>query len=92
MSADQRVAQTCYIAVMATTTVRLDEDEERMLDRLAATYGGRSNALKAGLRLLDDRARRLDSLAMLVEQWNEDSSPIDEQDVATIARRYGLAP
>ena len=33
---------------MATTTVRLDSDEERILDALAPILRGRSNAIRAG--------------------------------------------
>lgn len=86
------VAQPCYIDVVATTTVRLDDDEERMLDRLAAAHGGRSNVLKAGLRLLADHERRIDALAALIEQWDDHGGPTDESTVATLAERYGLAP
>ncbi len=31
---------------MSTTTVRLDEDDEQILDKLAPAYGGRSNATR----------------------------------------------
>jgi predicted transcriptional regulator len=37
---------------VSTITVRLDPEEEEMLDRLAEIHGGRSGALRAGLRLL----------------------------------------
>ena len=37
---------------MSTTTVRLDEDDEALLDMLAPEYGGRSSAIRQALRNL----------------------------------------
>ena len=75
---------------MATTTVRLDEDEERILDGLAGIYGGRSNTIRQALRLLWVRAERQRALGALLEQWAEDAGPIDEAGVAEMIERYQL--
>ncbi len=75
---------------MATTTVRLDPDEEQTLDELAEIHGGRSNALRAGLRLLADETRRNAALADLLGDWEHESGPVDEGEVAAMSARYGL--
>lgn len=75
---------------MATTTVRLDPDEERTLDALADVHGGRSNALREGLRLLAVTARRQAVLADLLRDWEAESGPVDDATVAAVASRYDL--
>jgi predicted transcriptional regulator len=75
---------------MATTTVRLDLDEEHMLDQLAEIHGGRSNALRQGLKLLAASTRRHAALAELLRDWDADAGAVDEQSVAAIAARYDL--
>ena len=55
---------------MATTTVRLDPDEELALDELAEIHGGRSNALRIGLRLLAAENHRHAALAGLLTDWD----------------------
>ena len=75
---------------MGTTTVRLDDDDERLLDQLAAELGGRSTAIRAALRhLAADRARR-DALSSFLDAWADEAGPIDEDAVAEMAHRYGL--
>jgi len=75
---------------MATTTVRLDPDEEQTLDELAEIHGGRSNALRAGLRLLADETHRRAALANLLGDWEHEAGPVDEGEVAATSARYGL--
>ncbi len=75
---------------MPTTTVRLDQAEERMLDELAAVHGGRSNALREGLRLLAASARQRIVLAELLDDWDPTAQPVDDDTIATTAARYGL--
>lgn len=75
---------------MATTTVRLDPDEEHTLDELAEIHGGRSNALRVGLRLLAAETQRHAALAELLGDWEHDTGPVDERAVAVMADRYGL--
>jgi predicted transcriptional regulator len=80
----------CYIVCMATTTVRLDPDEEQTLDQLAEIHGGRSNALRQGLKLLAASTRRDTALAELLRDWDAEAGAVDEQSVAAIAARYDL--
>ena len=75
---------------MATTTVRLDPDEEHTLDELAEIHGGRSNALRIGLRLLAAETRRQAALADLLGAWEHETGPVDEGAVAAMSDRYGL--
>ena len=75
---------------MATTTVRLTPEEERTLDELAATHGGRSNALRAGLQLLATTTRQRAALADLLDEWEAEAGPVDDETVAAVAERYGL--
>lgn len=75
---------------MATTTVRLDPEEEHTLDELAELHGGRSNALRLGLRLLAAETRRHAALANLLTDWELEAGTVDEGAVAAMSSRYGL--
>lgn len=75
---------------MATTTVRLDPDEERTLDQLAEIHGGRSNALRAGLRLLAAEAQRHVALAELLDDWEVEAGPAEESAIVAMTDRYRL--
>ena len=75
---------------MATTTVRLDPDEERALDELALAYGGRSNALREGLRLLATGTRQRALLVDLMSEWEAEAGPVDEGSIDAVVSRYGL--
>lgn len=75
---------------MSTTTVRLDPEEEETLDRLAETHGGRSAALRAGLRLLAANAARQAALAELLAEWELEDGPVDPAAVDRMIDEYGL--
>lgn len=75
---------------MGTTTVRLDADEERTLDELAAVHGGRSSALREGLRLLAANTRQHAALAELVRDWEREAGPVDRDTIKAITDRYEL--
>ena len=75
---------------MATKTVRLDPDEEHTLDELAEIHGGRSNALRVGLRLLAAETHRHAALADLLADWEQEVGPVDDDAVAAMSDRYGL--
>ncbi len=58
--APHRVAHVCHAPSMGTTTVRLDDEDEALLDMLAPEYGGRSSAIRQALRnLATDRQRQV---------------------------------
>lgn len=75
---------------MATTTVRLDPDEEHTLDALAEIHGGRSNALRAGLRLLAADTQRRSALAALLVEWSREAGPVSDEAVAAMTEHYDL--
>jgi predicted transcriptional regulator len=75
---------------VSTTTIRLDPDEEHTLDQLAEIHGGRSNALRQGLKLLAASTQRRAALAELLRDWDSEVGAVDEQTVATMAKRYEL--
>lgn len=77
---------------MATTTVRLDPDEENTLDELAEIHGGRSNALRVGLRLLAAETQRQAALADLLADWEDEAGPVDDGEVSAMSDRYRLDP
>lgn len=73
---------------MATTTVRLSEEEERVLTALAEEYGGRSNVLREGLRILGERERQRIELGALLDEWEQEDGPLDPAEVERVRRRY----
>ena len=75
---------------MRTTTVRLDDEDEALLDMLAPEYGGRSSAIRQALRnLAADRKRQI-ALRSFLAEWDSEQGCIDEEGVAAMADRYGL--
>lgn len=75
---------------MSTTTVRLDDDDEALLDALAPEYGGRSSVIRHALRGLAAEHRRHEALGRFLAEWDDEAGPIDEAEVAAAAERYGL--
>lgn len=75
---------------MSTTTVRLDEHDEALLDMLAPEYGGRSSAIRQALRNLAADRRRQDALRSFVTDWDAQEGSIDGAAIAAMADRYGL--
>ena len=75
---------------MRTTTVRLDEHDEQILDELAPAYGGRSNAIRQALRRLSAEVDRQQSLEAFLADWQRAEGPVDEAAVEAIAHCFGL--
>jgi predicted transcriptional regulator len=75
---------------MATTTVRLDPGEEETLDQLATIHGGRSNALREGLRLLAAANEQRNALADFVATWETEDGPVTEEAITKATKRYKL--
>jgi len=75
---------------MSTTTVRLDDEDEALLDMLAPEYGGRSSAIRQALRNLAADRKRQNALRSFLAEWDTEDGPIDEDDIAGMAERYGL--
>lgn len=75
---------------MSTTTVRLDDEDEALLDILAPEYGGRSSAIRQALRSLAADRKRQSALSAFLAEWDTEQGPIEEEDIAAMAERYGL--
>lgn len=75
---------------MSTTTVRLDDEEEALLDMLAPEYGGRSSAIRQALRSLAADRKRRNALSAFLAEWDTEQGPVKEEDVAAMAERYDL--
>ena len=72
---------------MSTTTVRLDDEDEALLDMLAPEYGGRSSAIRQALRTLAADRKRRNALNAFLAEWDTEEGPIDEEAVAAMAER-----
>jgi Arc/MetJ-type ribon-helix-helix transcriptional regulator len=75
---------------VSTITVRLDPEEEEMLDRLAEIHGGRSGALRAGLRLLAANTAGQAALAGLLAEWELEDGPVDRAAADRMIDEYRL--
>ncbi len=75
---------------MGTTTLRLDDEDEALLDLLAPEYGGRSSAIRHALRNLATERQRQNALRSFLDEWDVEAGPSDDNDVAAMADRYGL--
>lgn len=75
---------------MSTTTVRLDAHDDQLLDKLAVSFGGRSNAIRLALRSLAEDVDRQDALGAFLAEWELQAGPVDEAQVDAMSRRYNL--
>ena len=75
---------------MGTTTVRLDDEDEAILDMLAPEYGGRSSAIRQALRNLAADRKRQSALRSFLAEWDTEAGPINDEDVDAMAEKFGL--
>ena len=75
---------------MATTTVRLDDDDESILDTLSPIFGGRSNTIRQALRHLSAEIDRQRSLTEFLAEWETEAGPIGDDDITAMTDRYCL--
>ncbi len=75
---------------MSTTTVRLDQEDEALLDMLAPEYGGRSSVIRQALRNLAADRQRQDALGSFLATWDAEAGPINDHEIAAMADRFGL--
>lgn len=75
---------------VATTTVRLSEEEEALLDELAAEHGGRSGAIRYAVKRLGEEQARRSALAEALAEWETERGPVDDDAVAAAIERFGL--
>lgn len=79
---------------MATITVRLDERDERLLDQLAETYGGRSAAIREAIRTLSGQTERERAIDEALAAWEAEAGPVltsDPDDLTRLADVLGPA-
>ncbi|HWJ96771.1 MAG TPA: hypothetical protein VNQ33_01355 [Acidimicrobiales bacterium] len=75
---------------MATITVRLDADDERMLDELAEIHGDRSTVVREAIRQMAASETRREGLGAFLDDWERELGPIDHAQVDEIVRRLQL--
>ena len=75
---------------MAKATVRLDDEDCRLLDRLPPEFGGKAATVREALQRLAADQDRKEALSALLAEWALESGPPDEDAVAAMAERYGL--
>jgi len=73
-----------------STTVRLDDEDEEILESLAVDYGSRSLAVHHALRQLAARKERERVLESLLADWEAEDGPVDPDLVTTMTQRYKL--
>ncbi len=81
--------RTCYVAGMSgTTTIRLSDEDRRLLAQLVPEYGDQSSVIRHGIRrLAEEQAQRV-ALRSLLRDWQAESGPVDEDLVAEMQQRY----
>ena len=83
------VLQTYYDAGMSgTTTIRLSDEDRRLLDLLVPEYGDQSSVIRHGIRRLAEEQRQRQELRSLLADWEAEAGPVDEEAVAEMQRRY----
>lgn len=75
---------------MSTTTVRLDKEDEAILDILAPEFGGRSSAIRYALRILAADRKRQNTLSLFLDEWDAEEGPSNESDIAAMVNRFDL--
>ena len=83
------VLQTQYdVSVSRTTTIRLSDEDRRLLELLVPEYGDQSSVIRHGIRRLAEEQRQRQELRSLLRDWEAESGPVDEDAVAEMQRRY----
>ena len=83
------VLQTYYdVGVSGTTTIRLSDEDRRLLDLLVPEYGDQSSVIRHGIRRLAEEQRQRQELRSLLADWEAEAGPVDEEAVAEMQRRY----
>lgn len=75
---------------MSTTTVRLDDEDDAILDELAPEYGGRFSVIRHALRFLAADRRRQDALRSFLADWDAEDGPVNDHDINAMAERHDL--
>ena len=68
--------------------VRLDDEDEQLLDRLALKFGGRAAAVREALQRLAADEDRKEAFDDFMAEWARESGPPDPEAVEAMAQRY----
>lgn len=71
-----------------TTTIRLSDEDRRLLALLVPEYGDQSSVIRHGIRKLAEEQRQRQELKSLLRDWEAESGPPDEDLMAEMQRRY----
>ena len=83
------VLQTYYdVGMSGTTTIRLSDEDRRLLEQLVPEYGDQSSVIRHGIRRLAEEQRQRQELRSLLADWEAESGPADEDMVAEMTQRY----
>lgn len=83
------VLQTYYdVGMSGTTTIRLSDEDRRLLEQLVPEYGDQSSVIRHGIRRLAEEQRQRQELRSLLADWEAESGPADEDQIAEMQRRY----
>ncbi|WP_420443039.1 hypothetical protein [Candidatus Poriferisodalis sp.] len=75
---------------MARRTVRLDDEERQILERLAPKFGGKTATVHEALqRLASDHDRKV-AFDAFMKAWEEEEGPLSDQEISAMAKRCGL--
>ena len=76
------------VGMSGTTTIRLSDEDRRLLEQLVPEYGDQSSVIRHGIRRLAEEQRQRQELRSLLRDWEAESGPADEEMVAEMQRRY----
>ncbi len=76
------------VSMGQTTTIRLSDEDRRLLALLVPEYGDQSSVIRHGIRRLAEEQRQQQELRTLLRDWEAESGPVDEEMVAEMTRRY----
>ena len=71
-----------------TTTIRLSDEDRKLLAEVAAEHGSQTAAIRQGIRLLAYDSRRRRALRALLDEWTEEAGPPDPDEVEAMHLRY----
>ena len=78
------------VETVAKTTVRLDDEQRQLLERLAPKFGGQAATIREALQRLAADQDRQESFDAFLQAWEEEDGPLSNEEIAAVAKRCGL--
>ncbi|MCY4517839.1 MAG: hypothetical protein OXB99_11430 [Acidimicrobiaceae bacterium] len=75
---------------MMRARVRLDKEDRLFLEPTAPKFGGREATVREALRRLATDHDRKEAFDAFPKAWDEEVSPLGEEEIAAVAKRCGL--